>query len=421
MKKAVKAKLRDQIGKLKALATHNPNLHEAGAAREKIQELEVLLSPAVRGLFEKTPGSKVWWIRFTDAQGRYRREKVGAYSLAAKLLDKRRAEAVQGKKLPETLRRRVVAFGEIADDALAYSKDHKKSYADDCSRMKLLKVWWENRDADSLETSELEQRLADESRAKAWAPSTFNHYRSLLMLVYREAKRAKKVTNNPARDIRHRKEDNGRIRFFGQFATLPTEIDYLKPHTTEEARLRAVIAHEHPEHVQEFELAMATGLRMGSMYLLTWEMLDWDGRMLNIPISKNGERLHIPLNNAAMAALRAVYQRGQKSGRIFRSEKTGEPLDNWRHWIGKAVKKAGLVDFRGHDLRHCFASRLRMKGAKLEDIGELLGHKSLTMTKRYSHLGPNQLHQVAALLDSDSTPVAPAANSETATPASFVN
>jgi hypothetical protein len=85
-------------------------------------------------------------------------------------------------------------------------------------------------------------------------------------------------------------------------------------------------------------------------------MVDWKGRMLNIPTSKNGEALHVPLNNAALAALRTVHQRGQKSGRVFQSEKTGKPLAN-----------------------------SRMKGAKLEDIATLLAHKGLTMTKRCAH------------------------------------
>lgn len=241
------------------------------------------------------------------------------------------------------------------------------------------------------------------------------------MLIYREARRAGKVSTNPARDVRHRREDNSRVRYLNQYEPLPTQVGFLKPLTTEEERLRAVVQHDYPEHLAEFELAASTGLRMGSMYGLTWEMVDWNGRMLNIPTSKNGEALHIPLNNAAIAALKAVYQSAGKSGRIFRSERTGEPLENWRHWIGKAVKRAGITNFRGHDLRHCFATRLRMKGAKLEDIGELLGHKSLTMTKRYSHLGPNQLHEVAALLDLNSTPIAPETKTETVVSASLLN
>lgn len=77
---------------------------------------------AQRGIFEKQPGSNDWSIRYTDGSGRYRREHVGPFSLAQKLLSKRRAEALQGRKLPETLRRKFVSFGEIANDALVYPR-----------------------------------------------------------------------------------------------------------------------------------------------------------------------------------------------------------------------------------------------------------------------------------------------------------
>ncbi len=374
---------------------------------------------AQRGIFEKIPGSGVWWIRYVDGGGRYRRERVGAYGLATKLLGKRRGEAVQGKKLPETLRRRFVSFSEIAEDALVYSRAHKRSWRDDESRMKRLIEWWSNREAESLTSSEIERKLSDTARDEKWAPSTYNHHRSLLMLIYRESRRAEKITTNPARDVSHRKEDNNRVRYLNQYKPLPTEIDDLKPFKTEEVRLRAIIQSNYAEHLPEFELAISTGLRKGSMYSLTWEMLDWDGRMLNIPTSKNGKPLHLPLNNAALAALRIVYQRGEKTGRVFESQKTGRPLVNSRHWFEDAIKEAGIVDFVWHDLRHTFASRLRMKGAKLEDISELLGHKSLTMAKRYAHLGPNALHDVTALLDSPTVAPAPFRKSEASV--SFVN
>jgi site-specific recombinase XerD len=83
--------------------------------------------------------------------------------------------------------------------------------------------------------------------------------------------------------------------------------------------------------------------------------------------------------------------------------KTGEPLENGRHWFDDAVIAAEIKNFRWHDLRHTFASRLRMKGAPLEDIADLLGHKSLTMTRRYAHLGPNKLHAVVSLLGASDT------------------
>jgi hypothetical protein len=71
-----------------------------------------------RGLFEKIIGSGVWWIRFTDSQGRYRREKVGRRADAKTLLDKRRTEALQRKKLPEKFRGKAITFRQLCEDAL---------------------------------------------------------------------------------------------------------------------------------------------------------------------------------------------------------------------------------------------------------------------------------------------------------------
>lgn len=70
-----------------------------------------------RGVFEKVPGSSTWWIRYTDAEGRFRREKAGTKSAAIDLYRKRKTDALIGKKLPEKLRRATVTFADIARDA----------------------------------------------------------------------------------------------------------------------------------------------------------------------------------------------------------------------------------------------------------------------------------------------------------------
>jgi integrase len=198
----------------------------------------------------------------------------------------------------------------------------------------------------------------------------------------------RKATTNPARSVTHRREDNNRVRFLTE---------------EEEKKLRKAIETKWPLHIAEFDLAINTGLRKGSQYDLTWDMVDWKSRMLNISRTKNDEALHVPLNDAALAALKTVFERGSGRGRVFRSSKTGEPLENARHWFDDALVDAELKNFHWHDLRHTFASRLRMKGAPLEDIADLLGHKSLTMTRRYAHLGPNRLHEVVSLLKATDT------------------
>src|SRR5216684_3933743 len=79
-----------------------------------------------RGVFEKLPGSGIWWIRYADSMGRIRREKAGTKSSALTLYRKRKTESLQGKKLPENLRSPMVSFAELARETLAYSKAHKR-------------------------------------------------------------------------------------------------------------------------------------------------------------------------------------------------------------------------------------------------------------------------------------------------------
>jgi integrase len=84
-------------------------------------------------------------------------------------------------------------------------------------------------------------------------------------------------------------------------------------------------------HLPEFDLAINTGIRQGSQYGLTWDMVDWKGRMLNIARTQNEEPVHVPLNDAAVAALRVVESPGDGRGRVFQSARTREPLEDSRH------------------------------------------------------------------------------------------
>ncbi|MGC1998722.1 MAG: hypothetical protein WA658_02630 [Candidatus Acidiferrales bacterium] len=80
------------------------------------EEMKVIIKQ--RGIFEKVPGSGEWWICYYDQTGRRRREKAGTKSAAIQLYRKRKQQVLEGVKLPEKLRRRVVPFAEIAKDTL---------------------------------------------------------------------------------------------------------------------------------------------------------------------------------------------------------------------------------------------------------------------------------------------------------------
>jgi site-specific recombinase XerD len=334
------------------------------------------------GVFEKVPGSGEWWVRYWDAQARKRREKAGTKSAAINLYRKRKTEVLQGRKLPEKFRRPEVSFAELAHDALVYSKREKRTYTGDLLRMDVLLSWFRERPAALITPQEIEAKIGRAIDERKWAASTINHYRSLLSLTYRLGIRNRKVSVNPARDVPHRREDNSRVRF-------------LTP--AQESRLREVLLKKCPDHMPELDLALNTGLRMSSMYELTWEEVDLPLRLLHIPRTKNEEPLYLPLNDDAIEALSALLKRGNGMGPVIRNCE-GTPLTGCYFWFIPAVREAGISDFKWHDLRHTFASRLRQAGVPLETIAELLGHKSLSMTKRYAHLAAEHLYDAVQRL-----------------------
>src|ERR1700731_2304419 len=254
-----------------------------------------------RGVFERVLGSGVWWICYFDRFGKRHREKAGTKSVAIKLYGKRKQQVLEGKKLPESFRKPSVNFRQLVDDALAYSKRNKRSYKTDVPRFASLKEWFGSYPAEELTPQEIEKTLARAAEKKKWAASTFNHYRSLMSLSYRLGIRNRKGTSNPRRSVIPRREDNNRVRF------LTVE---------EEKKLRKVINAKWASHMPELDLAINTGLRKGSQYSLTWEMVDWNGRMLNVPRTKNEEPIHVPLNDAAIAALRVVHARADGKRRV---------------------------------------------------------------------------------------------------------
>jgi site-specific recombinase XerD len=350
-----------------------------------------------RGIFEKVPGSGIWWIRFADVTGRIRREKAGPKSAALILYRKRKTEALQRKKLPESLRSPMVSFAELAHDALAYSKAHKRSYDDDVLRMERLLARFRERPADSITPQELERHLAETAEERHWAPATVNRYRALISLVYRLGIESGKVKENPARLVKHRQENNARVRWLS---------------AEEEARLRAAIEAAYPEHLPELDLDLHTGLRLGEMYGLSWENVNLARRVLTIPRSKNGETRHVPLNRTALAALEKLRARGDGSGPVFRNADGGR-LTGPRYWFDPAIRAAKIRDFSWHCLRHTFASRLVMAGVDLRTVQDLMGHKSIAMTVRYSHLAPK--HTLAAVERLAASPSAPVSEQATGT------
>lgn len=144
------------------------------------------------------------------------------------------------------------------------------------------------------------------------------------------------------------------------------------------------------DHIMPMTLiALNTGLRRGEITQLTWDDIDIPGKMLTVRAgyAKSGKARHVPLNTEALRVLEQ-WREHHPDGRLFRLTCTAK---SW----GRLMERAGLEDFRFHDLRHDFASKLVMAGVDLNTVRELLGHGDIKMTLRYAHLAPE--HKAAAV------------------------
>ena len=106
----------------------------------------------------------------------------------------------------------------------------------------------------------------------------------------------------------------------------------------------------------------------------------------------------IPMNDVLTATLQTVKMEISEGEAVFRTPQ-GRPYRNFRTAFEQAVQRAGLMDFTFHDLRHTFASRLVMAGIDLPTVKELLGHKSIAMTLRYTHLSIDHKQRAVSALE----------------------
>lgn len=144
-------------------------------------------------------------------------------------------------------------------------------------------------------------------------------------------------------------------------------------------------------------LSINTGLRQGELFNLKWAMVNLSEGSLILAggITKNRSSRYIPLNDEGLDIMQRLYKKSViKEGLVFPS-KDNKPFNNIKRSWSSVLKKAQITQFRWHDLRHHFASKLVMAGVDLNTVRELLGHSDIKMTLRYSHLAPE--HKVNAV------------------------
>ena len=114
--------------------------------------------------------------------------------------------------------------------------------------------------------------------------------------------------------------------------------------------------------------------------------------------AKNGESRSVPMNKVLTETLRAVRMTALATAHVF-CTLHGGLYRSFHAVFERVVRKAGLVDFTFHDLRHTFASRLAMRGRDLPTMKELLGHETIAMTLRYTQLSSDHKQRAVSTLE----------------------
>jgi len=313
-----------------------------------------------------------WYIDYYAGYKR-RREKIGPSKRQAEVVLKKRMVQVAENRFLEVEKCEKIKFEKMTELYLEnYSKPNKKSSRRDVTSINNLKPFFAGKYLHEITPLDMEKYKR--GRHGQVSNATVNREVACLKHIFTKAIEWGIVQKNPGKKVKLLRERNTRLRYLEE---------------REIRRLHDACA----EHLKPIVImALNTGMRKEEILSLKRKDVDFRSRIISILDTKNGESREIPMNDIVYKTLLAI--RRADSPWVF-CKKNGERYGNIRKAFEGARKRAGIADFRFHDLRHTFASHLVMAGVDLRTVQELLGHKSFEMTLRYAHLSPE--HKKAAL------------------------
>ena len=368
----------------------------------------------ISGVFEKNPGTGVWYIRYRAA-GKSVRKRIGARATAIECLNKVRLISTTGQGVvARSARERTltqdeidgskhlgITVGQLCADYLSHIQDpanprRPSDQVNPPQRLRAIGEVFGDRSALSVMPYEVEDWLKSLKKK----PGTLNRYRSTFSSVYRYAKERAKIRINPVRETMQFKVQLPNPRWLqpDEEEALRTVLNGWIAACPEHHRIKRLFLRCHPI---ELTVALGTGMRKGNQYAIRWdEHVDFPLRAFHLPpsMTKTGKAHTIPMIDDVFDALKelrdiqrdiaAIQSEGKSSdkpaqrmvadGRVFNIAEN-------REWWGAALEEARIEKFRWHDLRHTFATRLVRSRADIITVQHLMGHSKITMTQRYTH------------------------------------
>jgi integrase len=299
-------------------------------------------------------------------------------------------------------------LGEPCEGLLKQVEEWPNEYKDQKNppyRVGVIKEAFGPRPAASIKVSE----ISDWFRNLPGAPATQNRYRAMFSAIYNYGAARPDPEQprscHPTGSRRQRgnplpaASEEERIR-----KVLQEDIDACGPRN-ERHKKRMI------HRVCEFDVALFAGMREGEQYDLTWDDVNFETKEAIARHTKNGTSRQVHLTKTAIKALRTLKQMSLERKDRSKSLPNQSPdnavfaLRDNKTWWGKVLRRAKVKNFRWHDLRHTFCSRLAQRGVDIRVIQELAGHKTIQMSARYSHLNKTSVLKGLAVLE-ENTPEA---------------
>lgn len=318
---------------------------------------------------------KAWWIDFTTPSGERIRctARTDDKAQAKELHDQLKAEAWRVDKLGERAQR---TWDEAALRWLGET-EHKASHMQDVRQVAWLQQFFRGRYLSEM-TRDLIADVGEKKRQES-SPSTANRYFAMIRAILRRAALDWEWIDKPP-FIRLYPEAKRRVRWL----------------TPEQAQR---LLTELPEHLADMvRFSLATGLRQRNVSRLEWSQVDIERRAawIHADQAKARKAIAVPLNDMAVGVLKR--QAGKHPQFVFTFHERPIGQVNTKAWT-KALKRAGIEDFRWHDLRHTWASWLTQNGVPLNALQEMGAWQSAEMVRRYAHLAPEQFIRHAQVVD----------------------
>ncbi len=306
---------------------------------------------------------QIWYIDYYQ-NGRRIRDPAGPKKyMAVDLLAERKVSRYK-KPIKDIL------FSDFAKEYAEHSKANKKSWEKELYSINgLLSAFGHNK-LSQVTTREIEQYKL--KRLERVSKSTVNRNMSCLKHMYQIAIQWGYINSNPAKSIK-------------QYREIANQVRVLSPE--EEIKL----LNNTSEHLEPIIItALNTGMRKSELLNLKWNNIDFKDKTIYLQDSKSGESAKIPMNIDVYNALKSL----KKASEYIFTFKNNKIADIKKGWYN-AVKKSGIPKIRFHDLRHTFGSRLVQNGVDIVTVKELMRHKTIEMTMRYTHTLPE--HKVKAV------------------------